>query len=173
MEAGMQTPEESVQTGQYLTFFLAGEEYAVGILQVREILEVDAITRVPSSPPWIRGVINLRGSVVPVVDLALKLGLPETEITRRTCIVILEASVSGQRMILGALTDAVSQVIDLRPSEIEPPPDFGTPVHPSCLAGMAQAGRKFILLLDVDHVLSAEHAIQMDEALAALEETAG
>jgi purine-binding chemotaxis protein CheW len=162
----MQTIADNSQTSQYLTFFLAGEEYAVGILQVHEILEVDAITRIPSSPPWIRGVINLRGSVVPVVDLALKLGLPETAVTRHTCIVILDAEVSGQRMVLGALTDSVNQVIDLGSADIQPPPSFGAPVHPGCLVGMAQAGHKFILLLDVDRVLSAEQMFQVESALS-------
>ena len=120
----------------------------------------------PASPPWLRGVINLRGSVVPVVDLALKLGLPETAITRHTCIVILEAEVAGQRTVLGALTDSVNQVIDLARADIQPPPSFGAPVHPACLAGMAQAGPKFILLLDVDRVLSTDQMLQVEEAVA-------
>jgi purine-binding chemotaxis protein CheW len=165
----MQTASDSNRTSQYLTFFLAGEEYAVGILQVHEILEVDAITRVPSSPAWIRGVINLRGSVVPVVDLALKLGLPETRITRHTCIVILDAVVLGQTMVLGVLTDSVNQVIDLASPDIQPPPSFGAPVHPGCLVGMAQAGPRFILLLDVDRVLSAEQRLQVEAALTQTE----
>ena len=141
---------------QYLGFVVADEEYAIGILRVREILEYDTITKVPTTPPSIRGVINLRGRVVPVVDLAVKLGLPESEVMKRTCIVVVEVDLEGERTVMGVLADAVSQVIDLPASEVEPPPSFGTRVRVDCLLGMGRAGKKFVLLLDIDKVLSAE-----------------
>ena len=159
----------SVQA-QYLGFFVAEEEYAIGILRVREILEFDTVTRVPTTPPSIRGVINLRGRVVPVVDLAVKLGLPESPITKRTCVVVVEVDLEGERTVMGVLADAVSQVLDLPASEIEPPPAFGPRVRVDCLLGMGRAGKKFVLLLDIDKLLSTDElavAAQVVEAAAA------
>jgi len=143
-------------SAQYLTFFLAGEEYAAGILRVREILQYEPVTRVPATPPWIRGVMNLRGSVVPVVDLALKFGLPETAVTKWTCVLIVEVELEGQRAVMGVMADAVTEVIDLGPEDVEPPPPFGTRVRVDYLLGMGKVpGKKFVLLLDLDRVLSA------------------
>jgi purine-binding chemotaxis protein CheW len=144
---------------QYLTFCLDDEEYAVSVLRIREIIEYDTLTRVPSTPAWIRGVINLRGGVVPVVDLAVKLGLPERPVTRRTCIVIMEVELAGERTLMGVMADAVSQVVDMAASDIEPPPAFGTRVRVDYLKGMARAGRKFVLILDIDRVLSANELL--------------
>jgi purine-binding chemotaxis protein CheW len=145
------------EQAQYLGFVVADTEYAIGILRVREILEYDTVTRVPATPRSIRGVINLRGRVVPVVDLAIKMGLPESAITKRTCIVVVEAELDGQRAVMGVLADRVSQVIDLREAEIEEPPSFGTPVRVDCLLGMGRtAGRNIVLLLDIDEVLASE-----------------
>jgi purine-binding chemotaxis protein CheW len=144
------------EQAQYLGFYIAGEEYAIGILRVREILEYDTLTRVPTTPPSIRGVINLRGSVVPVVDLAVKFGLPESVVSKRTCIVVVEVDLDGERAVMGLLADAVSQVIDLPASDVEPPPPFGTRVRVDCLIGMGRAGRKFVLLLDIDKLLSLD-----------------
>ena len=152
----MITTRDTVEQAQYLTFFLAGEEYAIGILRVKEIIEYDTITRVPTTPSSIRGVINLRGSVVPVLDLAVKFGLPETAITMRTAIVIVEVDLDGEHALIGLMTDSVSQVIDLSPADIEPPPAFGLPVRVDYLVGIAKAGKKFILIFDVDRVLSSE-----------------
>jgi len=149
------TVQEATEQSQYLTFYLAGEEYAIGILQVKEILEYDTLTKVPQTPPSIRGVINLRGSVVPVVDLAAKFGLPPSPVTKRTCIVIVEVDLEGQRTVMGVLADAVSQVMDLTPADIEAPPAFGTAVRVDYLQGMGKVGKKFVLILDVDRVLSA------------------
>ena len=149
------TPVESVgAVGQYLTFSLLGEEYAVRLLKVREILEYDTVTRVPKSPAWVRGAINLRGRVVPVVDLAVRFGEPPQQISRRTCIVILDVDVEGTTTVVGVLVDSVSQVMDLRDDEIEPTPSFGTKVRPEELLGVAPMGKKFALILDVDRVLS-------------------
>ena len=147
--------KHSVERSQYLTFFLGGDEYAVGILKVREVLEYDTITRVPSVPACISGVINLRGSVVPVVDLAVKLGMSATQITRLTCIVIVEVDTDEGRTVMGLIADSVSQVIDLAPEDIEPPPSFGTRIRVDFLLGMGKLGKKFALLIDIDRLLAA------------------
>lgn len=152
----MTTANSAVEPAQYLTFHLAGEEYAIGILRVKEIIQYDAITRVPTAPPSIRGVINLRGSVVPVVDLALRFGLAATEVTRWTCIVIAEVAVDGEPTVMGVLADSVSQVVDLLPGDILEPPAFGTRARVEHLLGMARMGRKFALILDIDRVLGEE-----------------
>ena len=155
---------------QYLGFHVAEEEYAIGILRVREILEYDTVTKVPGTPASIRGVINLRGRVVPVVDLAVKLGLPESCITRRSCIVVVEVALEGVPTVMGVLADSVSQVIDLPASEIEPPPPFGPRVRVDCLVGMGRAERKFVLLLDIDKLLSTDElavAAQVEAEAAA------
>lgn len=141
-------------SAQYLTFQLAGDEFAIGILRVREILEYDTITRVPSAPAAIRGVINLRGAVVPVVDLAVRFGLPATAVTKRTCIVIVEVRADDEEFVMGVLADAVSQVIDLAPGDIEPPPPFGARVRVDYLVGMGKLDRRFVLILDIDRLLA-------------------
>ena len=141
-------------TMQYLSFQLAGEEFAFGVLRVKEILEYDTITRVPNAPVAVRGVINLRGSVVPVVDLALQFNLAPTAITKRTCIVIVEAQVDGIDLVMGVLADAVSQVIDLGPEAIEPPPAFGSRVSVEYLVGLGKLDdKKFVLILDINRLL--------------------
>ncbi len=152
----MSQPAPAPTPVQYLSFFMAGEEYAIGILQVREIVEYEAVTRVPGAPVWIRGVTNLRGSVLPVVDLAMKFGLPPGTINRRSCIVVVEVAFQEEKLVLGVLADAVGQVVDLGPGDIEPPPAFGTPVHANYLSGLAKASKKFILLLDIDRVLNSQ-----------------
>ena len=140
---------------QHLTFQLAGEEFAFGILRVKEILEYDTITRVPNVPPPVRGVINLRGSVVPVMDLGLLFGSAPTPITKRTCIVIVETKREGQQLVMGILAESVSQVVDLPDTAIEPPPAFGTGVHAEFLAGLGKLDdRKFVLILDIDRLLA-------------------
>ena len=147
---------EAADRKQYLSFSLAGSEYGIPILKVKEILQYETITRVPSTPRSVRGVINLRGSVVPVVDLAAKFGLPETPLTRWTCILIVEALLDGQRTVMGVMSDAVREVIELGPQDVEPPPAFGTQVRVDHLLGMGKAGKRFVLLLDVDRVISAD-----------------
>jgi purine-binding chemotaxis protein CheW len=141
---------------QYLTFSIAGDEYAIGILQVREVVELDTLTWVPSTPSFVRGVINLRGSVVPVVDLAVKFGLPESVVTRRSCVVIVELATDEERTVLGVMADSVRQVIDLAADQIEAPPSFGTRVRVDFLLGMAKLGKKFALVLDIARVLAAD-----------------
>jgi purine-binding chemotaxis protein CheW len=151
----MRAETEELDRKQYLSFTLGGGDYAVGILQVKEILQYEAITPVPGTPPSIRGVINLRGSVVPVVDLALKLGLAETPITRFACILIVEVDLEGTRTVMGVVTDSVSEVIDLGAEDVEEPPSFGTQVRVDHLVGVGKAGKKFILLLDIDRAICA------------------
>src|ERR1700737_4347971 len=112
--------------GQYLSFLICGDEYGVGVLRVKEILEYESVTRVPRTTPCIRGVMNLRGSVVPVVDLAAKMGLPASPITSRTCIVVLEVQTGGEQLVLGVVADSVSQVVELRAEDLERGPSFGS-----------------------------------------------
>ena len=149
------TPGSPQLRSQYLSFALGGEEFAVDILRVREIIEYGPLTRVPAMPASVRGVINLRGRVVPVVDLAARFGLREREITRRSCIVMLELTVEDAAVVVGVIADAVSQVLDLAATEIEPAPSFGTSVDTRFILGMAEAGSRFVILLDIDRVLDA------------------
>ena len=166
---------------QFLTFELAGEEFAVEILRVKEIIEYDHLTRVPGMPVAVRGVINLRGRVVPVSDLALRFGMPASEITRRSCIVMVEVGSDEGPLVVGMITDAVSEVLDVPTDRIQPPPSFGTRVEAPYLQGMAETGRKFVMLLDIDRTLGpttfqAVHTLEENAAPAdggAIPETAG
>jgi purine-binding chemotaxis protein CheW len=146
--------KEEVIQQQYLTFFLADEEYAINIQRVKEIIEYTTVTKVPKVPEWIRGVINLRGNVVPVVDLTVRFGLEERPVTKTTCIVIVEVEQDSERAVMGVIADAVNQVIDLAPKDIEEPPGFGTRVRLEYLFGMGKLGKKFALILNIDSVLS-------------------
>lgn len=152
----MSSAAETVERQQYLAFTLAGGEYAVGILKVKEILQYEELTRVPSTPRSIRGVLNLRGSVIPVVDLAVKFGLPEPAVTKRTCVLVVETAFGGVPTVMGLVADAVSEVIELGHDDVEAPPAFGTRVRVDHLVGMGKVGKKFVLLLDIDKVLSAD-----------------
>ena len=152
----MTSTSATAERRQHLAFVLGGGDYAVGILKVKEILQYEEITAVPSTPRSIRGVINLRGRVVPVVDLAVKCGMPKTPVTRRTCILVVEAELGGAATVMGLMADSVSEVIDLGPDEIEPTPAFGAGIRVDYLLGMGRFGRKLILLLDIDRMLSAD-----------------
>ena len=144
------------QATQYLTFRLGQEVFALGIGQVREVLDYTAITRVPRMPEFMRGVINLRGSVVPVVDLRLKFGMAATERTLNTCIIIAEVALGGERTLLGALADSVQEVIDLEAGQIEPPPRLGASVDARFIRGMGKHDERFVIILDADRVFSGE-----------------
>lgn len=146
----------STDQTQYLSFHLAGEEYAVSILKVKEIIEYGTLTKLPQTPPSVRGVINLRGNVVPVVDLAIKFGMPQSPLTNRSCIVIVEVNLDGEPSVVGIIADSVSQVIDLPAGEILAPPAFGTRIKVDFLYGMGKSGNKFVLILDIEKVLSSE-----------------
>jgi len=156
--------KETVGQEQYLTFLLTGEEYAISILKVKEIIEYDTVTTVPKTPRWVRGVINLRGAVVPVLDLGLKFGLEERPVTKTTCIVIVEGQVEGQSTLMGVMADAVSQVMDIAAGDVQEVPTFGTRIKVDYLQGMAQLGKKFVLLLDIDKVLSADEVQDLSAA---------
>jgi purine-binding chemotaxis protein CheW len=147
--------QEAVAQQQYLTYFLADEEYAVSIQKVKEIIEYSSVTKVPKVPRWIRGVINLRGNVVPVVDLAVRFELDERPTTKTTCIVIVEVQQDAENTVMGVIADAVNQVIELNAQDIEQPPAFGTRVRLEYLQGMGKLGKKFALILNIDRVLSA------------------
>jgi purine-binding chemotaxis protein CheW len=157
----MTSPKPAAEQGQYLGLFVADEEYAIGILKVKEILQFEAITKVPGAPPSIRGVTNVRGSVVPVVDLAVRFSLPETAVTNRTCIVIVEVDLDGERTVMGVMADSVSQVVDLGVDDIQPPPSFGTRVHIDYLLGMGRSGKKFIMILDIDRILTLDELLEV------------
>ncbi len=151
---------------QYLSFTLGESDYAVGILQVKEILQYETVTRVPGVPPSVRGVINLRGAVVPVVDLAVKFGLAAMPVTKRTCVLIVEATLEGDRTVMGVLADAVKEVLELGAQDVEPPPTFGTGVKVEFITGMAKVGKGFVLLLDLDRVISAQEKAAAAELAA-------
>lgn len=161
---------EAVACTQYLTFFMGQEEYGIPILHVREILEYDTLTKVPATPPWIRGVMNVRGQAVPVVDLAHKLGMAESEISRWTCIVTVEAEFEGECVAMGVMADRVSQVMELPAADVVRPPAFGAHRQTDYLLGMGRIDKRFVLLLDIDRVLSADEMLSLaafgDGALA-------
>ena len=139
---------------QYLTFGIKGELYAIEILRVREIVRHENLTRVPYAPDWVRGVMNLRGSVVPVADLAIRFALPETELDRKTCVLIVEIDVDCERTNVGLLAESVHDVITLAPEDIEPPPALGTHVWADFLIGLGRHGERFAQLLDVPRLLA-------------------
>jgi len=141
---------------QYLTFSLGGEMFGVGILNVKEIIEYGNLTEIPMMPDFIRGVINLRGSVVPVIDLSARFGSTPTEIGRRTCIVIVEVLDEDTSHDIGIIVDAVSEVLEIPGSEIEPPPSFGARIRADFIFGMGKVAGKFVILLEIDKVLSVD-----------------
>jgi len=148
---------------QYLTFLLGGEMFAVGILNVKEIIEYGHLTEIPMMPKFIRGVINLRGSVVPVIDLASRFGGRPTEISRRTCIVIVEVMDEEIRHDIGIMVDAVSEVLDIPGSEIEPPPAFGAKIRSDFIFGMGKVNGKFVIILNISKVLAVDEIAQLTE----------
>ena len=146
---------------QYLTFSLGGEMFAVGILNVKEIIEYGNLTEIPMMPAFIRGVINLRGSVVPVIDLSARFGGKSAELGRRTCIVIVEVSDAEMQHDIGIMVDAVSEVLDIPNSEIEPPPTFGAKIRADFIFGMGKVVGKFVIILNINKVLSVEEIAQL------------
>lgn len=155
---------------QYLTFFIRSEEYAVGILRVKEIIEYETVTRVPAMPSHVRGVINLRGAVLPVIDLAAKFGHGESTPARTTCIVVVETRVDGELLVIGIVADSVSEVVDMTAEQIEPPPPFGTSVRVDFLVGMGKLEGRLVLVLDLDRILSpVEVQCALDAAMTETE----
>lgn len=143
-------------TRQYLTFRLGEETFAVDVTKAREVLDFAPPTRVPQTPEYMLGVINLRGSVVPVVDLRLKFGLAATATTRDTCIIVLEITADGESTIVGAVADSVQEVLELDADRIEPPPRIGTRLKTEFIRGMGNHEDRFLILLDIDRVFSTD-----------------
>jgi purine-binding chemotaxis protein CheW len=162
----------SEERQQYLTFTLGNEMFAIGILFIREIIEYGQVTEVPMTPPFIRGVINLRGAVVPVVDLAVRFGRPPREVSRRTCIVIVEVDTPNGIQDMGVVVDAVSEVLEIPGSEIEAPPEFGTRIRTDFIAGMGKVDGRFVVILDVYRVLSLEEVAVLASLSASTAECA-
>ncbi|WP_419778594.1 chemotaxis protein CheW [Maridesulfovibrio sp.] len=143
-------------TNQYLTFTLNKDIYALDIASVREVLELTPITRIPRTPKFMRGVINLRGHAVPVVDMRLKFGMSRTEDTINTCIIIVEVSFDGESTVMGALADSVREVIELTENMIEEPPRMGTTIKTEFIRGMGKQDDDFVIILDINKILSVE-----------------
>lgn len=163
--------ESTPEQGQYLTFTLGAEVYGLGILCVKEIIEYGHLTAVPMMPECTRGVINLRGAVVPVIDLANRFGRPPTAIGRRSCIVIVEVRAEEEeRQVVGIIVDAVNEVLDIVRERIEPPPSFGVRIRTDFISGMARVEGGFIVLLDIDRVLAIEELAGMPQQPEALPE---
>jgi purine-binding chemotaxis protein CheW len=143
-----------VEANQYLTFKLGDEIFALDISKVREVLDFTYVTKVPQTPDFMRGVINLRGNVVPVVDMRLKFGLSQTEKTVNTCVIITEIDVDGETTVVGAMADSVQEVLDLEPEQIEPPPRIGSKLNTDFIMGMGKHNEQFIMILNIDKVFS-------------------
>lgn len=155
----MNAASSMAETSQLLTFMLEDEVFALDISKVREVLDFTAVTKVPHSPDFMLGVINLRGSVVPVVDMRVKFGMTRRETTVNTCIIIVEIDIDGESTVLGALADSVQEVVGLELDQIEPPPRIGTRLKTKFIRGMGKRENQFIIILDIDKVFSAEELI--------------
>ncbi len=163
MQAVMQTPltqSAATRGGKYLTFSLANEEYGLEILKVREIIGIMDITAVPQMPEYVKGVINLRGKVIPVIDLRLKFGLPPAEYTDQTCIIVVDIG-----SLTGIIVDTVQEVLDIEATQIDPPPPLGANVDTSFILGLGKVKDEVKILLDVDKVLSSEELSEIEQTL--------
>ena len=159
---------QAVQVRQYLTFTLGSEVFAIGILAIKEIIEYSTLTTVPMMPTYVRGVINLRGAVVPVLDLSVRFGKTPSPVTKKTCIVIIEIATAGERQDVGVVVDAVDSVLDIPPDQIEPPPAFGARIGTDFIEGMGKVNGRFVILLEVNSVLAPEEAaLLLTDATAA------
>ena len=153
----------TVKAGKYLTFFLEEEEYGIGILKVKEIIGMMAITSVPRTPEYVKGVINLRGKVIPVIDLRSKFDLESIEYTERTCIIVVEIDSEASTVLIGIVVDAVSEVINIKEEEIEETPTFGTKLNTDYILGMAKMEGGVKILLNIDKVLSSEEIADLEK----------
>ncbi len=159
-------PDAPQDALQYLTFMLGGEMFAIGILAIKEIIEYGNLTEVPMMPDYIRGVINLRGSVVPVVDLSSRFGRKSTQITRRTCIVIIEVAGEQEKQVVGVVVDAVNEVLEIPQEEIEAPPAFGARIRTDFIRGMGKVNGRFVIILNVGNVLSLDDLALLEQTHA-------
>jgi len=162
-----QVAQANAEPTQFLTFMLAGEVYAIGILAIKEIIEYHSLTEVPMMPACVRGVINLRGAVVPVMDLLALFGRAPSPVTKRTCIVIVEIEVGEERQVIGVAVDAVNEVLDIAAADIEPPPAFGARIRSDYIQGMGKVKGKFVILLNVNNVLSLDELADLGADLSA------
>lgn len=153
------------QAGQYLTFHVGKELFAIGILVIKEIIQYGQLTTVPLMPGYIRGVINLRGSVVPVIDLSVRIGRGQAVVGKRSCIVILEVDCDGEALDIGVMVDAVAAVIEIAPDCIEPAPSFGASVRTDFIEGIAKVDGQFIVALNVAHTFSMDELAGMDSSM--------
>jgi len=158
------------QAGQYLTFLVGQESLAISILDVKEIIEISNVTQVPMTPDYIHGVINLRGNVVPVVDLSARLGHNCTEISKRSCIILVEIAVTDNVQLIGMLVDEVREILEIPTENIQPAPDFGTDIRTEFIQAMGRVGDDFIILLAINRVLSVEELSQLNQ-ISNVEET--
>jgi purine-binding chemotaxis protein CheW len=152
------SPAPPVQAFQYLTFTLDSEIFAIGILAIKEIIAYSHLTTVPMMPTYVRGVINLRGAVVPVLDLSVRFGKAASPVTKKTCVVIIEIATAAERQDVGIVVDAVDSVLDIPSDQIEPPPAFGARIATDFIEGMGKVNGRFVILLDVNSVLAPEEA---------------
>ena len=159
---GQKKPSE--REGKYLTFTLAGEEYGISILKVKEIIGMMTITMVPQTPGYVKGVINLRGKVIPVVDLRLKFDMASMAYTERTCIIVVEIGRNSDRILIGIVVDSVSEVLNIKAGDIEETPNFGSRLETDYILGMAKAAGGIKILLDIDRVLHTEELEAMNMA---------
>ena len=150
--------------GKYLTFFMAGEEYGIGILKIREIIGIMETTTVPQTPEFVKGVINLRGRVIPVIDLRLKFEIEKIEYTERTCIIVVELKSGAANILIGIVVDSVSEVLSIKADDIEDTPSFGTRLDTAYILGMAKAKGGVKILLDIDRVLGTEEVAALKNA---------
>jgi len=160
-------------TRQYLTFKLDDEVFAVDVSSVREILELAQITKIPRTPDFMRGVINVRGNVVPVVDMRVKFGMPRTEDTVDTCIIVMEVDLEGEDTVIGALADSVQEVFDLAPENIEPAPRIGMRLSTEFIRGIGKRDEDFVIILDTARIFSADElatVVNAGEPVAAMQE---
>jgi purine-binding chemotaxis protein CheW len=148
------TRVRSLGGGKFLTFLMADEKYGLEILKVREIIGIMDVTPVPTTPAFVRGVINLRGKVIPVVDLRLKFGMEAKQNTQRTCIIVVHLARAAQEMIMGIIVDEVSEVLDIDQNQIEPPPSFGADIRIDFILGMGKVNQRVVTMLDIDRVLT-------------------
>ena len=148
---------------QYLTFKLDEEVFAIEVANVREILDLTPITKVPQTPAFMRGVINLRGSVVPVVDMRMKFGMEKKDDTINTCIIVVEVSFDGETTVLGAMADSVQEVFELEPEQIEPAPKIGTSLKADLIKGIGKRDSRFIIILDIDKAFSPDELLAMSD----------
>lgn len=169
------TDQTVAAAGRYLTFVLSGEIYALGILNIKEIIDYGHLTDVPMMPSFVRGVINLRGSVVPVIDLMARFGKGVTQIAKRTAIIIVENVGDGdnEQLDIGIMVDAVNEVVDIKAEDIEPPPSFGSSIRQDFINGMAKRNERFVILLNYKKVLSMEEMTTLSRAAAEIPENAG